>query len=144
MHFPEWSVYPTLLEFRSPTTDAFFCHSRCHVTLFLICPTFLSIWHFLPLAWPASYAWPAVLLLQCAISSKILPLSFFYGLNQFFLKLESLYLSTNLYGSLWFVVRPGVCGDQGFDTHLTYVVQFVWPFRVMLYIFRETKRCLFP
>ena len=34
-------------------------------------------------------------------------------------------LSTNLYGSLWFVVRPGVCGDQGFDTHLTYVVQFV-------------------
>ena len=30
-------------------------------------------------------------------------------------------ISTNLYGSLWFVVRPGVCGDQGFDTHLTYV-----------------------
>ena len=38
---------------------------------------------------------------------------------------EILYISTNLYGSLWFVVRPGVCGDQGFDTHLTYVVQFV-------------------
>ena len=44
--------------------------------------------------------------------------------------------STNLYGSLWFVVRPGVCGDQGFDTHLTYVVRFVWPFRVMLYMFQ--------
>ena len=36
----------------------------------------------------------------------------------------TIYLLTYM-GVFAFMVRPGVCRDQGFDTHLTYVVQFV-------------------